>query len=497
MAVKNPSNGFFYMGEGTLKVPMTLFKENRERLSAALRESGSKNSIVLLQGGQEQGLCVGDSADVGTVFRQEAFFHWAFGVLEPDFYGAIDVDSGHSILFMPRLSAEYATWLGNVETTDECKERYQVDEVCYVDEIGDRLAKKDSATVLVLKGTNSDSGKATCCAHFDGIDKLRTDSNILYPIICELRAVKTEKELSVLCYIARVSSRAHKHVMKTVRAGMKEYQCESTFLNYCYYNYGCRHVSYTCICGSGLNGSILHYGHAGAPNDRTLTSDDIVLFDMGANYYGFCSDITCSYPVTGKFTDNQKVIYNAVLRACRAVVNTMKDGVCWKSMHLLANREMLEGLLEGGLLQGNIDDMMAVNLAGRVFQPHGLGHFMGLDVHDVGGYLDGQPLRPTGHGLKSLRTARILKTNNVITVEPGCYFNDFLLDAALADPELNKFLVPDRLNEFRGFGGVRIEEDVAVTADGCVVLSVVPRTVEEIEEWMSGNAQETLDPLST
>lgn len=495
MATKNPSDGYYYISDNSPKVPMALFADNRKRLVAALRESGKTKTVVLLQGGEEQGLCLGDSADVSTVFQQEAFFHWAFGVLEPDFFGAVDVDTGRSILFMPRLPPEYATWLGQIETLDECRERYRVDEVRFVDEIKSRLADFTDSALLLLNGTNSDSGKQTRPAAFDGISEFKTDSSALYPVICELRAIKTDMEMEVLRFIARASSVAHKHVMRTIKPGMKEYQCESAFMNFCYSNYGCRHVSYTCICGSGHNGAILHYGHAGAPNDRTIRKEDIVLFDMGATYYGFCSDITCSYPVSGKFTADQKLIYNAVLRACTAVIAALKPGVSWKDMHLLANREMLQDLLAGGLLQGDIEAMMAANVAGRVFQPHGLGHFLGLNVHDVGGYLEGHPERPQGHGLRSLRTARIMQAGMVVTVEPGCYFNGHLIDAALADPELSRFIVADRIQEFRNFGGVRIEEDVAVTETGCEVLSVVPRTVEEIEAWMAGIEPETVVPL--
>ena len=115
---------------------------------------------------------------------------------------------------------------------------------------------------------------------------------------------------------------------------------------------GCRHVSYTCICGSGRSGAVLHYGHAGAPNDQLVKSDHMVLFDMGAEYFCFCSDITCSYPVTGKFTEKQKIIYNAVWRATKAVLAAAKPGVSWLDMHKLANREMLTSLLENGILQG-------------------------------------------------------------------------------------------------------------------------------------------------
>lgn len=163
------------------------------------------------------------------------------------------------------------------------------------------------------------------------------------------------------------------------RPGMKEYEGESQFLHYSYAVGGCRHVSYTCICGSGQNGSILHYGHAAAPNDKVIHDGEIVLFDMGANYFGYAADITCSYPVNGKFTDDQRLIYNAVLAACQAVHDSAKPGANWVDMHDLANRVMLGKLKEGGLLKGEVDDMMKAGING-VFQPHGLGHLIGKTV---------------------------------------------------------------------------------------------------------------------
>lgn len=282
--------------------------------------------------------------------------------------------------------------------------------------------------------------------------------------------------------------------MKSVRLGMKEYQCEAMFLKYAYYNGGCRHASYTCICGSGNNGSVLHYGHSGAPNDKTIRDGDMCLFDMGAEYYCTTSDITCSYPANGKFTEDQKIVYNAVWAAVQAVMNVLKPGVSWVDMHLLANRASLESLKKSGVLKGDVDEMMKENLGG-IFQPHGLGHFMGNDVHDVGGYLQGQPERPVGLGLKSLRTARVLQAGMVLTVEPGCYFIDHLLDQALNDPKLSQFLVSDAIARLRGFGGVRIEEDVLITSTGCELLSKVPRTVEDIETTMaSGRSLEVVVP---
>jgi len=187
------------------------------------------------------------------------------------------------------------------------------------------------------------------------------------------------------------------------------------------------------------------------------------------------------------FTEKQKIVYNAVLKANRAVFAACRPGVAWADMHLLANRVLLEELLSAGILRGSVTEMMSVNLAGRLFQPHGLGHFMGCDVHDVGGYLEGHPERATIPGLRSLRTARVLQANMVLTIEPGCYFIDFLIDRALADPELSQFIVADRLNEYRGQGGVRIEDDVIITETGAELMNQVPRTVEEIEGWMAGD----------
>lgn len=286
------------------------------------------------------------------------------------------------------------------------------------------------------------------------------------------------------------------------RPGLTEYQAEAQFLHHSYFVGGCRHTSYTCICGSGDNSSILHYGHAAAPNDKTIHDGDMLLLDMGANYFGYCADITCSYPANGKFTDDQRFIYNAVLAANLAVHQNARAGVNWLDMHKLANRTMLEKLREGGLLKGEIDDMMAAGING-VFQPHGLGHLLGLDVHDVGGYylnLKICPPRPTEPGTRSLRFARDLKAGMYVTIEPGCYFINHvsidcskikisviiftfnfilqLLDEAFQNPKQSKFFVKEAINRFRNSGGIRIEDDVLVTENGVENFSIVPRTYE-------------------
>ena len=178
------------------------------------------------------------------------------------------------------------------------------------------------------------------------------------------------------------------------------------------------------------------------------------------------------------------MVYEAVLAASRAVMNAMRPGVSWLDMHRLSERVILEHFLRAGLLKGTIDELVAANI-GALFQPHGLGHLIGLDTHDVGGWPEGTT-RPTEPGLCKLRNGRPLCENMVITVEPGAYFIPALLEPAFKDPTKAHLLVEERLRTFLGFGGVRIEDDVIVTADGCENMSgMLPRTVDEIETFMA------------
>lgn len=171
---------------------------------------------------------------------------------------------------------------------------------------------------------------------------------------------------------------AHVEVMRATRPGMMEYQLESLFQHHTYAHGGCRHMSYTCICACGPNANILHYGHAGRPNNRLLTSSDIALLDMGAEYHCYASDITCSFPVSGSFTDDQRSVYESVLAAQVSVMRELRPGVSWVEMHREAEREILKGLIKCGVLTtcgeedvGKvIEEMLEVDL-GAIFMPHG------------------------------------------------------------------------------------------------------------------------------
>jgi len=474
----------FWRGNDTLKISADLFVENRQRLVKELKDL-PEGSVVLLEGGKESTRYNTDAEELA--FRQESYFFWTFGVHEPDCYGAIDVKSGKSILFPPKLHEDYAIWEGKIKAEKFFLDRYAVDEVHFHEKtvIKDYLKKLGAKKLYLLKANNSDSNKILEPAQFTGKDEFQADIDTLYQIMAELRVFKTDKELEVLRYSSKIASAAHKEVMRLIKPTMYEYQMESLFRHISYFTGGCRHIAYTCIAASGCNGSILHYGHAGSPNDKKINDGDMCLFDMGPEYCCYSSDVTCSFPSNGKFTDKQKTIYNAVWAARNAVFEQAKPGVRWTEMHLLAERVLLTHLRDAKIIVGDDIEEMLKNRLGAVFQPHGLGHFMGLDVHDCGGYLGDALPRSTLPGLKSLRTTRTLQERMVITIEPGCYFIDTLLDKALADPNLSKYLNKPVLDTYRNFGGVRIEDDVVIWAKGNECMNVVPRTIEEIEEFMA------------
>jgi len=272
-------------------------------------------------------------------------------------------------------------------------------------------------------------------------------------------------------------------MMKYSTPGLFESHMEAYFRSFCSIYGNTRYLAYGVIACSGETGSILHYGHSGRPNDQPMSDGDMFLCDAGAEYAGYATDITSCWPVNGKFTEDQKLIYNIVLRAQNSVKARMKNGVDWTDMHRLAERIILEGLKEIGLLRGEVADMINDNLA-TLFMPHGLGHLIGMNVHDVGGFTESRP-RSKEPGLCWLRTTRILETGMMITVEPGLYFNNPWIEKKLElEPHLCRYIVEEVMARFRTFGGVRIEDNILILDDGIDCLTNVPRTVEDIEEVM-------------
>jgi Xaa-Pro dipeptidase len=485
--------GVFQLGKGkTLAIPMEVHASSRAKLVELLKSKGQSKGLVLLQGGDEQ--CQYDS-DTELVFRQDSWFNYLFGVKEPGMYGSINIETGKTTLFIPRLDDEYKVWCGEIHSADTFKNSYAVDEVCYTDEMPtwvDGAMKADGAMKLyILDGVNSDSGLNAKNASYPGIsayyDTNRVDKGALHHALSTARVTKSTAEIEVMRYCAWVASNAHVEVMRQAAAGMIEYELEAIFAYEIYRRGGCRKCAYTAICGCGPDGATLHYGHAGAPNDRVIQSSDMCLLDMGAEYHGYVSDITCSFPI-GRFTEDQRAIFTGVLNAQIAVAELMAPGVSWVDCHLAADREIVKALVSVGVLgNGTVEEMCAARM-GAVFMPHGLGHLIGCDTHDVGGYIDGTPKKSEHPGIGKLRTSRLMEEGMVMTSEPGCYFIDALLDRALANPDQAKFMNASVIDRFRGFGGVRLEDVVVVTADGVENLTTAPRTCDEVEAVRAGGA---------
>lgn len=230
-------------------------------------------------------------------------------------------------------------------------------------------------------------------------------------------------------WATKITVEGHIEVLKACKPGMRESQLESIFMAHCRTKYLCGRVQpYTSIVGCGPNAATLHYPDA----SDYLQDGKTILMDIAQGVQHYCSDITSSFPVNGKFTEKQAQIYSLVLKANREVMAQLKPGVSWPEMHLLAEKIILTGLVELGILKGDVQEMVDKRV-GFLFMPHGLGHLIGLEVHDAGNYNQTTPKRDTRPGLKNLRTARVLEKNMIITVEPGCYFREFLYKGQYGD----------------------------------------------------------------
>jgi Xaa-Pro dipeptidase len=280
------------------------------------------------------------------------------------------------------------------------------------------LQRLGASTLLTYKGTNRDSGLELPAPTFTGLDDADSGVTIseegskrFFFELGECRNIKSPEEVKILQYVNDISSVAHIEVMRAIKGGQRERLSETIF-RYQAGLRGCNRVGYTCICPTGPRNAILHYGHPGEPNAELVDADALTLHDMGCEYHCYTADVTITFPVSGKFTPEQKVVYEAVWAATEAVERCIKPGICYKDMHRLAQRTLLTEMKSAGLFVGEVDDMMAIDLAGR-FMPHGLGHCLGLDVHDVAGYAPGTAKSDDPNMRQNLRCGRDLIENMV------------------------------------------------------------------------------------
>lgn len=410
------------------------------QLRAALARRLAGDALIRLDGGKP----VPRNFDVEYVFRQNSDFLYLTGVEEAGCALVIDPKTRREVLFVPRIDNHHRVWEGHVPGPDEARRLFGVDRVMYADELKKVVGRRKVVGKALLR---------------DALD--------------DLRACKTPGELELMKEANRVSGAAHRAVMAAARPGLKEYQVQAIFDAACL-NAGMKHLAYPSIVATGANGAVLHYRR----NDATLKGGDLLLIDAGAENRGYAADITRTFPVNGKFTRRQRDVYEVVLAAQKSCIERARPGIVSADLHVHSMRVIAEGLKSLGLLRGGTDGLIEGG-AVRLFYPHGLTHMLGLDVHDVTGGKRRKMPNPTK---VPVRFVAKLEPGFVITMEPGVYF----IDALINDPELRRKHKASvdfaKAETFLDFGGVRIEDDVVIRADGPPLnLTSVPKEIADVE----------------
>ena len=405
-------------------------------------------------------------------FRQESNFWYLTGVDEPDYHLILDLKTESYYLFAPKRDEHYGVWHGRIKSKDDINTLYEPDELHYDNELLTVLKNLNPNLIYCLNEEQAE--------YLEDLDRsFNVDTESLNDAITFCRTIKTEDELNLMREAARVNNIAHRKVMEAVKPGMYEYELKAIF-DYHQEKRGLLFPAYSGIHAAGVNSAILHYTECSS----RLNNGDLYLIDAGFEYEGYASDVTRTYPANGRFSDEQASVYQTVLNALNRVIEMVEPGVKMEDLHMTAAEIILEGLKRMGLVKGSMDELMENDIF-ALFFPHGLGHFLGLDTHDVGGYPKGVE-RIERPGIRFLRARRELQPGMVVTIEPGLYFIPALLRKAFEDEEKSGFLNADKLEAFFRFGGVRIEDNLIVTEDGHENMTDVPKEIKEIEKIIRG-----------
>ena len=395
------------------------------------------------------------SADVHHRHRFNSYLHYLTGWHGKEGVAVFHHDGEWKCrLFVRPRDIKMETWNGRRPGVEGALTGWPVDETESRDNLQENLEEllNDVENVYHIHGLDSD---------VDEIVELALQEDSLNPgeILDDMRVIKSEAEVALMQYSADLASHAHVEAMRECVLGMGEWHMQS-IIEGCFLFHQSQ-WAYPSIVGSGDNATILHYGE----NNDVMNDGDLVLIDAGCEIDGYASDITRTFPVNGKFTDAQRDIYELVLKAQIAGIEACQAGSPWSAMHHATSRVLAAGLIELGILDCSLEEALGEDFDGqyREYFMHGTGHFLGLDVHDVGGGRQGDE-----------ESERILAPGMVITIEPGLYFG-----AWRDDVEID--------SKWSGIG-VRIEDDVLVTEDGPVVLTAkCPKEITEIEALVGSN----------
>ncbi|GAA5815658.1 hypothetical protein MFLAVUS_009171 [Mucor flavus] len=436
----------------------------RQNVAKVLKNFEPKEGLIYLTG---QVVLERDDTDVELPFRQESNFFYVTGVAEPDFHVVIDIATKRIQLISPNVDPEHVMWMGMPDSLETLAAKYDVDEAIYVDKLSEILASASAVYTLPIMKTDKIASNVKLC----GADQ----SKNLHTAFAESRAYKADWEVDTIREANRISSYAHNKLMVAAHVGTTESKLFAKFLYECAFHDAFQQAYYP-IVGVGMNAAVLHYNKNNAPLTK---ANDLVLVDAGCEVDCYASDITRCFPVGGKFSPEARTIYTIVLDMQKACLAACKAGVAWEAIHNIAVDVATDGLLACGILVGDKKEILA-NYVTAAFFPHGIGHMLGLDVHDLGGYPEGTE-RIDAPGIRNLRMRRDLEAGFVVTVEPGVYFCDFLIDPVLNDATTGKYINKDALNKYKSVGGVRIEDNILITEDGHVNLTTAPKEIDEVE----------------
>lgn len=440
---------------------------HREKLLSLFEEN--QDGVIYVKGAD---IMYRYGTDFEFPFRQESNFWYLTGVNEPEYHAVMDIKSGEYHLFAPKRDEHFAVWHGKIKSDDQIQNQYQPDHL-----------HRENDLLSVLKNLKPSLIYCLDEEQAEFIEDLNRDFTVetetLQDAITYCRCIKTDYELDLMREAGRVNNIAHREMMKALKPGMYEYEAKAVF-DYHQAKHGLLQPAYTGIHAGGSNSAILHY----VENNQKINDGDLYLIDAGYECEGYASDVTRTYPANGRFSGDQAAVYQVVLNALNRSIELIKPGVKMEDLHLAASRVILQGLKDIGIVKGDLEEMMEHNIF-ALFFPHGLGHFLGLDTHDVGGYPKGVE-RIDRPGIRFLRVRRELMPGMVITVEPGIYFIPALLKPALENAEQAAYLNEAKIKSLMNFGGIRIEDNLIITEDGYENMTDVPKEIKEIEEIMKG-----------
>ncbi|MEL6251281.1 MAG: aminopeptidase P family protein [Bacteroidota bacterium] len=453
----------------------TTYKERRQKLIQSM-DSG----LLLLLGNNDSPMNYTDNI---YPYRQDSNFLYFAGIDIPQFAVIIDIDSGTTTLYGNNVSVEMVVWTGPQASVRELADKAGIESIASLAQLTDDLAKAKSANRNIHFLPPYRFENKIRLSQMLGLDLRTIDDQVSLAFVqsvIKLRAKKSEEEIVELDRACSITTDMHVAAMKVCRPGIKESEVVAA-VRYEALKHG-GDVSYPVI--GTIHGETLHNHHY----HHTLEEGQLFLLDAGAETdTRYAGDMTRTFPVSPSFTSQQKEIYQIVLDAENRAIEMLKPGITYKEVHLEAARTITKGMQSLGLMKGDVESSIAAG-AHALFFPHGLGHMMGLDVHDMEdlgedhvGYTD-QLKRSTQFGLKSLRLGRKLEEGFVLTVEPGIYFIPLLIDTWKREGTCKAYINFDKLDAYRSFGGIRIEEDYLITAGGSRLLGkALAKSIEDVE----------------